>query len=529
MMFRSPSRRLKHTAWLACAAGLLCLATPGAVAAREPLPVLSIPLSQVGFEPQVPQYLVAGSSLVTLHFVDSTHLLLTYASHALLKRLPDDPPDDRDHVISALLLELPSGKVLARTQWRLHDHSRYLWGLGHGQFLLRIRNSLSLFAPVTGLASGDAFALRSFLHTTRTIEAVELSPAADLLTLETSAPAVPFPVAGPPPQHPDDSGILINFYRLLPPAEDMPWVHAAVAGSVQSHHLLNLPVTSTGYVHALDQGHSRWAFDFNSYAGRKLELNLFDSTCRPVPLFVSEAEFIAFGCRGDSSIAMFGAFNLLAESTWRASIDPAFVSPVLVTVPAAGRFALSRTLVVGAAVNTASLSPAEVTSQTIDVYQTASGANLLHITADPIIRAGQNFDLSPDGLQFAVLRNQAIEVYPLPSLSDADRKAIARLTAALPPPTLLPVSFVEPASAAPQPPEAPPAPHVAAVQPTSKPPAQPPAPPPPAAGQHGDPSAVPTHAPPPAGVPDPALPADEATPAEPRKPPSLLAPDPTPH
>ena len=50
--------------------------------------------------------------------------------------------------MDAVLLELPTGKVLARTTWRLHDHAQYLWNLGHGHFLLRIRDTLTTFAPL---------------------------------------------------------------------------------------------------------------------------------------------------------------------------------------------------------------------------------------------------------------------------------------------------------------------------------------------------------------------------------------------
>jgi hypothetical protein len=56
--------------------------------------------------------------------------------------------------------------------------------------------------------------------------------------------------------------------------------------------------------------------------------------------------------------------------------------------------------------------------------QAHDGRQLLKVQAQPIQRAGQNFDLSPSGLQFAVLRGDNIEVYKLPPLNEKDRKAL---------------------------------------------------------------------------------------------------------
>jgi hypothetical protein len=57
---------------------------------------------------------------------------------------------------------------------------------------------------------------------------------------------------------------------------------------------------------------------------------------------------------------------------------------------------------------------------------------LLKVQASPIQRVGQNFDLSPDGDSFAVLRGANIEVYKLPPLNGKDRKALEMAEAMAP-------------------------------------------------------------------------------------------------
>ena len=71
--------------------------------------------------------------MVTVHFVDKDHLLITSGLRRLMKREAGDPPGDDDHTIGAFLVELPSGKVVARTEWRTHDRGQAVpvgaWGM----------------------------------------------------------------------------------------------------------------------------------------------------------------------------------------------------------------------------------------------------------------------------------------------------------------------------------------------------------------------------------------------------------------
>ena len=120
----------------------------GAVMARDPSPVLRIPLEPMGFQVLSQDFLLAGSSMLTVDFVDNDHLLITFGVRRLMKRDPNEPVDGDDRTVGAYLVELPSGKVLAQTEWRLHDRGKYLWSLGHGRFLLRVRDRLTTFAPM---------------------------------------------------------------------------------------------------------------------------------------------------------------------------------------------------------------------------------------------------------------------------------------------------------------------------------------------------------------------------------------------
>jgi hypothetical protein len=394
--------------------------------ASGPPPPLRIPLEPLGFQPLSTQFLLNGSSMLTLHYVDERHLLLTFTVRRLMQRLPDEPEDDQDRNVDAILIELPTGHVLARTTWRLHDHGQYLWNLGHGHFLLRVRDILTTFSPLVNLSSGQPFREHPFLTAAgRNIAALLLSPDANFLTVETvertaPAPRPKTPIFGPapPPPAPErPSHVQINFYRLSAASDATEEVKPRFAGVVRSDGVGNIASTTAGYLAVIDQGHQHWAFDFNSYSGKTNELSPFDSTCRPSPFFVSRAQFIAFGCHSGGTRQLIGGFDMHGQEMWEQNLFGEYTSPSLVFAPASGRFAFSRVLLHSSTVPDQPLSTDELGGQSIVVYQTSSGKQILRAECSPVERAGQNFSLSPSGLGLALIHAEAIEVYALPPLT----------------------------------------------------------------------------------------------------------------
>ena len=432
--------------WLAW---LLLVATLPAFA-RGTDPQLRIPLEPLGFQTLAPQLLLSGSSMLTLHYVDDKHLLITFVVHRLIPRLPAEPEDDQDRVVDAVLVEISSGKALARTSWHLHDRGQYLWNLGHGHFLLRIRDSLTTFAPLVNLSTAQPFIQRPFIDSSeRRLAALILSPDNDLLIVESikrkppvarSRPPLFGPAPAPSEQLNERETAQINFYRIhVTEADDA--IQASFAGAVQARGTGDIPASTAGYLAVVDQGHQHWAFDFHSYAGKLVELSPFDSSCSPAPLFVSHGEFIAFGCRNGAGRKQVGGFNMRGEEMWEQGLFGDYTSPSLAFAPLGGRFALSRVLLRTSFVADQALSADEISGQTVVVYQTGSGKQLLRVDCSPVERAGQNFTLSPDGLALAIVHADAIEIYNLPPLTDKDQTAIKLAQTSAPAENNLPIRF----------------------------------------------------------------------------------------
>ncbi len=402
-------------------AALLVFAAPISSVAKGPEPPMRIPLQPLGFQAPGAGALASGGVLSTVHFIDSEHLLVTFNVRRLMKRLSDDPPDDQDRTVEAVVVHLTTGKVLARTNWRVHDPAQYLWDLGHGRFLLRIRDTLTTFAPMVNLESGDPFVEQPFIKTDRRLAVILLSPDRDLITIETVSKAA----AAMGDATPGQAGrAQINFYRILQPATPADKVTVQVAGAALAQGLVNLSITAAGYIEVLKESQNRWLFDFDPYVGKFAELSPFDSTCRPHPVFVSSSEFVSFGCMGSSDKLALGGFDLHGEQMWQQNFTDTHAFPNFSLAPAAGRFALSRNIVAATAGITVDFAPSTFTTQEIRVYQTYNGKQLLKLDVSPVQRFGENYDLSDDGLKLAVVKADAIEIYRLPALAPADEAAV---------------------------------------------------------------------------------------------------------
>jgi len=420
-------------AWLAL--------TSGVARARDPDPMLRIPLAPMGFQTLSSSFLLAGSSMLTVDFVDKDHLLVTFDVRRLMPRVVDDPPTDDDRVVSVLLVELPSGKVLARTEWRMHDRAQYLWNLGHGRFLLRVRDHLTMIAPREAVLPGDAFREAPFLSLERLgrrILAVQVSADDDLLTVETTQLSS---AQLADPDQPDPAPVQLNFYRLHDTDASKGVLGAVSAGAIRTRVAVGLPITASGFLDVVEGGRDQWLFNFDTHDGKVMELAEWDTSCFPRPTLVGHGEFVAFGCRGGQDRNDLAGFNLKGEQMWQQNFSDSHLDPNFAFAPVAGRFALERT-VVDSTANSNLLAPSQINAEEVRVFQTYNGRLLFRTECTPAEPAGQNFALSPDGMQIAVVRetavrhaatredgaysevSTAVEVYALPALSNKDEAAV---------------------------------------------------------------------------------------------------------
>ncbi len=382
-------------------------------------PALSLPLETFGYRPGASSIaLRAGFTSATVWFIDADHLLLTFSARKLMPRSADQQEGDDDNTVRAQVIHLPDGHIVRETEWRMHDRAPYLWPLANGRFLVRERGDLYSLDPL-GTYRPEHLGRRLVLHTDHEIRAVQLSPAHDLLLVQTT----PRRQVGDDPDEKRELPVSVDFFRVVP---DSDGVRLARRGHAIAHSPIALAFTSMGVLQTVKEDRMHWGLDFKTYAGKKLELAGFTSTCRPSSIFVSDAEFFAYGCRGGEDLRLMGGFNLLAEAKWVFTIDDPPLWLAVSSAPEAERFAIRGTLTTSAAQENDRLGKDDIRAQEVRVYSSREGTELLRATVSPAQRPAGNFSLSPNGLKLAVLHGSALEIYNLPPVSAEDRKLYER-------------------------------------------------------------------------------------------------------
>jgi hypothetical protein len=425
--------------------GLLpaCAATKHDAKATTPkpnAPWLRLAFDDLGIPPLSLNFLSAGSSLMTVNFLDSSHLLVTFGTRALVPRIPDDPITDDDRMVAAEIVELPSGAVLARTDWHLHDHSRYLWKLANGRFLLRMGNEFSMVAPQGKMKSPSAFARVAVGYSRQRPSAVVISSDGTIVTIETE-------IRSPDEARVSSSGIThmngfpldepkvtAAFFRVEESGDTDNPVRFISAGAVRASRGFVLPADGDGFLRATAESHGRWAVLFDEFGGREVGLGELQSSCPPAFFLASRSEFLVISCRGTGEDLKLSSYGFDGHETWEEPFS-SFSSLAFAFAPQAGRFAMSRVTAAGSLPEGIAPEQSGGPGQEIRIYGTESGDLLLRVHTSPIFRTAENFDLSADGMELATIENGNIDVYRLPELTKRDRDDLEEVRKFAPPST----------------------------------------------------------------------------------------------
>ena len=405
--------------FLALTVASSAMARPKKAPSSEPRPALRIPIAPLGFTAPAAIYQPYRIPQASLGFLDAKHLLFTFHVARLMRRVPNDPASDLDQTIHAVVLALPSGKVLTQTDWRLHDRARYVWILGDGTFLLRKRDNFFL---------GDtSLSLTPYLSPIGTFMFGELSPDAHMFEAEYVS-EVSNNTLGAPAPAPSLLGDGVQFPKAVQ-KYTMLIINTRDLSSKRVNDLPNpiaLPLVTGGYI-TPEQGKGReWALMLNPWTGPARTIAKVESTCRPEIEPLSADVFLTLDCLPYTTDHVVTVFNLSGKELWNQRWQSRFVWGTLAFSQTGDRFAYG-SLEVSHELGT--LDPVEedsILGQPIGVFQVQSGKADLVLDASPFMTAGENFALSPSGDRFAIIRNGAIEIYDLPPVDPSPAPAASK-------------------------------------------------------------------------------------------------------
>jgi hypothetical protein len=399
------SRRLAAGALFALAALIAVNADASDKAKVGPQPTLTLPVAPLGYHPQSSSILISRLSTNSLDFIDEDHLLLTFRAMSLMKRIDDARPGDEDQSIHAVVLELPSGKVVRTADWRMHDHGRYLWPMQDGTFLLRQRDTLFL--------TDQNLQLRPYMEAPARLQGVQPSPNGKLLVIQLdkekhsaaehqrlTQQAVD---ADAPLPREDVSVVVINATT------------AGVLARIEAPRPINLPLMGNGYLETLPAKQDHWQLNYLSFSGEKKVFGDVLSTCTPTEVAATPAVSLLITCHAKTDDHLVQGIDADGKVLWESWWDSNQIWPAFANSRDGSRFAVSR---LRAAHGVNALDPIgddDIRGQSLQVLDPVGGSTLLNIYVTPAVSSSENFALSPDGKKFAVLSASAIEVYEVPA------------------------------------------------------------------------------------------------------------------
>ncbi len=394
-----------------------CLAKDQAhpfIAVAQPASAARIDLSRIGYQEMASmERLSEDESNVSLDYVDASHLLLTFTRRELLKRDPACPPTHGDRMMHAVIMELPSGKVTAETEWYLHDHRRYLWSLGAGRFLLRKLNTLYTF--------DSQLKLKQLIQWPNELLWVDTTPDKRQLILESVETGKPGGNARYVVQFLDVNSLTVQRVADL-------------------NEPTRLEGASSGYTDSLHKGNV-WLIRFGPNALQRRDITRVRTRGVPLVVYSSNNSFLVGRSAIGSTDYSVSAFSVGGRFLWRQHWNrPRYFLRVLHTAENS-RFAVSSVRRTAAAI-AADAKNADADGepqpsgngieQVVEIFQTASGTNVQSLMVSPAEINGQNVAISSDGRQLAAIQHARLEIYNLPPVSDDEEKQFATLQAEVP-------------------------------------------------------------------------------------------------
>ena len=363
-----------------------------------PSPETTVNLASLGYGGLSAAARQSGGANLSVDFLDAEHVLVTFNPKKLFKRHPECPPSHADRLVHAVVIELPSGKTIREGDWYLHDLKRYAWNLGEGRILLRRLNQLyEVNANLEEKLIYDS--PKDFLWVSVTSDGRQIIVETRSNSQETAKTAKKSN-DGEPKNNERVSITFLDSHSL------------AVQRTIEARGAVNLEGTSLGVADGRKQG-SNWLVEFGNSNVTRVKSR------RPPNLLYTSANTLVVGrCSVSRDGYSLSSFTVTGTFLWRQHWEDCRYGPVARDAEDGSRTAIGTLTIRKTEVE----EDTEGLDQHIQVLDTATGKEILMLTASPAVPSGQNFALSPEGRRLAVVADRSLDVYKLPEMSAQERE-----------------------------------------------------------------------------------------------------------
>ena len=191
----------------------------------------------------------------------------------------------------------------------------------------------------------------------------------------------------------------------------------AVIAHAETLNAVDIPMMGEARLQAIPGNQNRWLIRYLPFRGEPRTLVEVESFCHPSEQPMSNNVTLIVTCPRSSNDHQIFAVDLDGKTLWQQRWESRYIWPTFQLTQDGSRFAYSSLQVNHPVGIMDPIDETNIVHQMVGVFDTQTGQLRLVKNATPILSAGQNYALSPDGLRFAVLREGAIEVYDLPPTS----------------------------------------------------------------------------------------------------------------
>ena len=370
---------------------------------NEPLREIAqgkIPIRQFGFLPRVLATVSNFDYDTAVAYLSQDELLVSFKARQLLPRSPeiDDPLGCR--FIRAVAIDLKTKKVLRMVKWMIPDHKQYVWRMGKDRVLVHVGDELRVY--------GTGLRLEHRIVVGGPLSFVAMAP--DGLSLA-------FGVIRE--RHSSELHRLVASETRAEPEEDVE-VRLLDANfetqrtMMRSSRVMAPLLMDAGEVLLRKQDGTHWAVAIHPWGEQEKTLLYATSECRPEVSILSEDVLFVAGCTesgGKWYVALRSDGKQILKKTSTASELPRHAD----ADTAGDAFVVATPRMAAGMAVGLYFRPADLEGENLSVYNARDGKLRFSAFVKAPAPSHQEFALSPNGNELAVVQGGHVSLIALPT------------------------------------------------------------------------------------------------------------------
>ncbi len=361
----------------------------------------SIAIGSLGYAPRMNREVDQLDNEESLIWIGQEQMLVAFNPHTLVHRNGMTTIDAPVRKIHAVLLDLPSRKVISTADWELSDSGRFLWQLPENRILVHAENELRVYDQHLELTS--RFALAGPLGFVR------ISPNGELMAIgiikERHSHDLHRKLLEALDHNPEeDVDILILDKELK-----------SITQATTTSDLMPPTLLNEGQVNLLAQPKMRYRLTMNTWENQTLTLARFSSACTPELSSFAPDLLLVRTCSVPAGSSEFRVLRPDGRVVMHGRPNPDEMGHEAKGNIVSHTFALKAMRTASDRRQSIALHVSYLLDEEVRVYRATDGKRLASIRAGAPAPSHDGYSLSPDGTQLAILSGAHINIYSVPT------------------------------------------------------------------------------------------------------------------